>query len=177
MSESSASPPPLPTSTPTLVSLPVGWQSLPRRGGLFAAFGGGLTMAITLMVALGGLSLALRSNHLLATVLGSAFVGLLLGGWFAWRRHLLTFWQLDEQGLGVRRGHLWESDTRVPISRVQHLDVRRGPLQRAANLATLVVHTAGSRFNAVAISGLDHADAERLRDRLAHQLDHDDDGL
>jgi membrane protein YdbS with pleckstrin-like domain len=150
---------------------------LPSRGGLLAALGGGLGLAFTLTIVLGGLSLALRSGHLIAIALGGALIGLLLGGWLAWRRHRLTFWQLDEQGLAVRRGHLWESDTRVPISRVQHLDVRRGPLQRAANLATLVVHTAGSRFNVVAISGLDHADAERLRDRLAHQLDHDDDGL
>lgn len=173
MSESSAVPPPLPVAA----TLPAGWQSLPRRGGLFAALGGGLGLAIMLVIAAGGLSLALRSDHLFAAVLGSAFAGLLLGGWVGWRRHRLTFWQLDPQGLAVRRGHLWESDTRVPISRVQHLDVRRGPLQRAARLATLVVHTAGSRFNAVAITGLDHADAERLRDRLAHQLDHDDDGL
>lgn len=177
MSESSLIPPPLPLPPDTQQPLPNGWQPLPRRGGLFAAIGGGLTMAFTLMIALGGLSFALRSGHVIAIVVTGALVGLLGGGWFAWRRHRLTFWQLDEQGLALRRGHLWQSDTRVPISRVQHLDLRRGPLQRSANLATLVVHTAGSRFNAVAIAGLDHADAERLRDRLAHQLDHDDDGL
>lgn len=135
-------------------------------------------MAITLVIAAGGLSLALRSTHYLlnAAIIG-AVVGFLIGGWFAWRRQRLTFWRLDDQGLAIQRGHLWQSDTRVPISRVQHLDLRRGPLQRAANLATLVVHTAGSHFNTVALAGLDSQDAERLRDRLAHQLDHDDDGL
>ncbi|MGV8961559.1 MAG: PH domain-containing protein [Stenotrophomonas sp.] len=168
-------PPPLPAAANA--PLPEGWQPLPRRGALLAAAGAGLTMALTLMLASGGLSFALQRGHLLASVAAGAVVGLLVAGGFAWRRHRLTFWQLDEQGLAVRRGHLWQSDTRVPISRVQHLDLRRGPLQRAANLATLVVHTAGSRFNTVAIAGLDHADAERLRDRLAHQLDHDDDGL
>ncbi|WP_305804286.1 PH domain-containing protein [Stenotrophomonas sp. YIM B06876] len=154
--------------------LPEGWQALPRRGALLAAAGAGLTLALTLMLAVGGLSLVLRSGHLLASGAVAAAAGLLVGGGFGWRRHRLTFWQLDGQGLAVRRGHLWQSDTRVPISRVQHLDLRRGPLQRAAHLATLVVHTAGSRFNTVAVAGLDQADAEHLRDRLAHQLDHDD---
>lgn len=51
------------------------------------------------------------------------------------------------------------------------------PIERATRLTTLVVHTAGSRLNAVALSGLDQDDAERLRDRLARQLDHDDDAL
>jgi membrane protein YdbS with pleckstrin-like domain len=64
----------------------------------------------------------------------------------------------------------------VPASRVQHLDLKRGPLQRRYGLATLVIHTAGTRHSAVAVSGLDAADAERLRDRLAHQVDDDDDG-
>lgn len=107
----------------------------------------------------------------------SAGVGALLGAWFGWRRHRLTFWRLDAQSLGVRRGHMWQSESHVPVSRVQHLDLRRGPLERMAGLATLIVHTAGTRMNTVAVAGLAHADAERLRDRLARQLDHDDDAL
>ena len=70
---------------------------------------------------------------------------------------------------------LWQRETRVPASRVQHLDLRHGPLERRWRLATLVVHTAGSRFSSVTVTGLDADDAERLRDRLARQLDNDDD--
>ncbi|WP_093139555.1 PH domain-containing protein [Pseudoxanthomonas sp. GM95] len=95
----------------------------------------------------------------------------------AYRRHRYTRWRLDAQGFALMQGRLWQSETHVPISRVQHLDVRRGPLERAAGLSTLVVHTAGTRLNAVSVSGLDQRDAERLRDRLAHQLDRDDDAL
>jgi aspartyl-tRNA synthetase len=69
-------------------------------------------------------------------------------------------------------------DTREEVRlEYRYLDLRRGPLERAARLATLIVHTAGTRHNAVAVPGLDQADAERLRERLAHQLDHDDDAL
>jgi len=150
------------------------WQPLPARGALFAAAGSGLGMALMLGMACALLMLVLRLPQALLALLAGIAVGALIGAWFGWRRHRRTFWRLDAQALAVRRGHLWHSESLVPISRVQHLDLRRGPLQRAAGLATLVVHTAGTRMNTVAIAGLEQADAERLRDRLAHQLDHDD---
>jgi hypothetical protein len=31
-------------------------------------------------------------------------------------------------GLGLRRDLMWQLETRIPLSRVQHLDLRRGPL-------------------------------------------------
>jgi uncharacterized protein len=104
-------------------------------------------------------------------------LGALAGAGLGFRRQRRTWWRLDAQGLGVRRELMWQLDTRVPLSRVQHLDLRRGPIERATQLATLVVHTAGSRFSAVTLGGLDHADAERLRDTLGRQLDQDDDAL
>ena len=78
---------------------------------------------------------------------------------------------LPGNGFAVRRGRLWQWETRVPSSRVQHLDLKRGPLERAHNLASLVLHTAGTRLSAVSISGLDDADAERLRDHFSRQID------
>ena len=74
----------------------------------------------------------------------------------------------------MRRGNWWQIETHVPISRVQHLDLKRGPLERGMGLATLVVHTAGTRQATVSVQAMDAADAERLRDRLARQLDLDD---
>jgi len=108
---------------------------------------------------------------------GWVLLGALAGGAIAWRRIRRTHWRLDAQGLGLRRHLMWHLETQVPVSRVQHLDVRRGPLERRAGLATLIVHTAGTRLSAVSISGLDDADAERLRDTLARQLDQDADAL
>lgn len=104
-------------------------------------------------------------------------VGLLVGAWLGQRRLTRTRWRLDAQGLGLRRDLMWQVETRIPISRVQHLDLRRGPLERRMGLATLIVHTAGTRLSAVTVTGLDEDDAERLRDTLAHQLDQDADAL
>ena len=60
---------------------------------------------------------------------------------------------------------------------MQHLDIRRGPVERRFGLATLVIHTAGTRHNAVATAGLDADEAERLRDHLARWAGDDDDDV
>ena len=60
-------------------------------------------------------------------------------------------------------------------SRVQHIDLQRGPVERRFGLSTLVIHTAGTRHNAVSTSGLDADDAEALRDHLARWIERDDD--
>lgn len=169
-----SNPNPAPTSPP---ALPDTWQPLPARGAKLAATGALLGTLTAAAVALGVARLS-APVPLPWRWLGLAAVLVALGvAWVAWRRHRTIRWRLNAQGFAVSRGHLWQSETHVPISRVQHLDVRRGPLERAARLATLVVHTAGTRLSAVSLSGLDHDDAERLRDRLAHQLDQDDDAL
>ncbi|HEY9254927.1 MAG TPA: PH domain-containing protein [Stenotrophomonas sp.] len=159
-------------------SLPnLSWQALPPRGAVLAGAMAGLSLLVPCLVV--GISIRLGGRVALpwpATLAGVAVLVLLLA-YFAYRRRRRVRWLLDTQGLAVRRGNLWQSETRVPASRVQHLDLRRGPLERLFGLSTLVVHTAGSRFGAVGLSGLAAEDAERLRERLSRQLDQDDDAL
>ncbi len=75
-------------------------------------------------------------------------------------------YRVDAHGVTIRRGVVWRTVTSVPRSRVQHTDVSRGPVQRYFDLATLVIHTAGTRDASVALSGLGHRAALALRDRL-----------
>ena len=153
------------------------WHQLPTRGASLAALGGAFGAAIPAAFALGALAVVtkLGSPWLLAPA--GALVGALFGAWLGYKRHRRTLWRLDGDGFAVQRGRWWRIESRIPISRVQHLDLKRGPLERAMGLATLVIHTAGTRMAAVSVNGLDDADAERLRDRLARQLDSDDDAL
>lgn len=102
----------------------------------------------------------------------AAALGALLGARLRYQR-----WKLDGEGLWLRQGRLWWRETRVPASRVQHVDLKHGPLQRRLGLATLVVHTAAVHLGGVAVRGLDRADAEALRDALARPLDEAGDAL
>lgn len=166
------------TATLSASELPApDWQPLPPRARSLFVLTDVAVLGVGLAFAFGMAAQALDVvAPLLAAAIGLA-VGIVVGSWSGARRHRRTFWLLDAEGFALLRGNLWRRETRVPASRVQHLDLKHGPLERRWHLATLVVHTAGSRMSAVSVSGLDEGDAERLRDRLARQLDHDDDAL
>ncbi len=154
-----------------------GWQLLPPRARTLFMLTDALVLAVIAAFAswLMGTVLGFSSSWLFA--LCGMLLGALIGVVTGTRRQRRTQWLLDGDGFALARGHWWRRETRVPASRVQHLDLKHGPLERRWKLATLVIHTAGSKMSAVSVSGLDAADAERLRDRLARQLDHDDDAL
>jgi membrane protein YdbS with pleckstrin-like domain len=75
-------------------------------------------------------------------------------------------YRVDEEGIEIRRGVYWRQVINVPRSRVQHTDVSQGPLERRYGLGTLVIHTAGTDHARVALGGLDHAIALRIREHL-----------
>lgn len=79
-------------------------------------------------------------------------------------RHLS--YRVDESGVRIRQGVLWRKVISIPTSRVQHTDVSQGPLQRRYDIATVTVHTAGTEGASIALSGLEHGVARRLRDHL-----------
>jgi membrane protein YdbS with pleckstrin-like domain len=149
------------------------WQPLPARARLlFAASRMGL--AVPAAVA-GFVVFRVLDLPAVAGLLGAAALAGGLGLWLGIRQFRHVAWRLDAEGLAIRRGRLYQRETRVPATRVQHLDLKRGPWQRRRRLATLVVHTAGTRHSAVTVPHLDEHDAERLRDVLGRQIDHDDD--
>jgi uncharacterized protein len=92
-------------------------------------------------------------------------------------QHRRTRYLLDGDGLRIRRGLCWRSETLVPRSRVQHMDLERGPVERGLGLASLVVHTAGTRTNAVRLAGVDASRARALRDALVDRAPGDDDAV
>ena len=113
----------------------------------------------------------------LALALPAMVAGAAGGAWLGRARWRRTRWRLDERGFYVRRGWLWRSEVLIPRSRVQHLDLERGPLERHFGLASIVVHTAGSQTPALRQSGFAEADAIGLRDALIPRGVRGDDAL
>lgn len=68
--------------------------------------------------------------------------------------------------LQVLRGWLFHTDTIVPFVRVQHIDVKRGPLDKLFGTASLVVHTAGTHNSIVTLPGLPPGRAAEIRDLI-----------
>lgn len=153
---------------------PAGWQPLPRRARALMMLG----VTAMFLPAVPAAAILAGATDIVSPVVagaGTLVLALALGLWRGARQYACFAWRLDDDGLAVRRGTLWQSETRVPATRVQHLDLKRGPVQRRRNLATLVVHTAGTRMSTVTVAHLDDGDAERLRDALSQRIDDVDD--
>jgi membrane protein YdbS with pleckstrin-like domain len=54
----------------------------------------------------------------------------------------------------------------VPVSRVQHIDVVQGPVERMFGVARLLLFTAGTDMAAVPLGGIRRETAEEIRDAI-----------
>ncbi|MDX2039633.1 MAG: PH domain-containing protein [Acidobacteriota bacterium] len=86
--------------------------------------------------------------------------------WFPPRLYRSWRWRIDAKVLELRHGRLIERTRLIPLARLQHVDLERGPLERLFGLASLVIHTAGTHAASTTIPGLDAETAARLRDHL-----------
>jgi hypothetical protein len=89
------------------------------------------------------------------------------------RRYRAWAYREEEDELHIRHGLLMRVQTVVPFGRVQHIDTTQGPIERRLGLATLILHTAGTRSAAVSLPGLREADAEQMRDRIRAKIRQD----
>lgn len=143
-----------------------------RRLGMVA--GGGLLAFLVLMVM--AHALLDRPWGAAARLAGLvAVAGALLAGAAVERHARAAFarysW-VHRPGEGVVKqvGAWWHEEIWLPVSRLQHLDVVRGPLERRYGLATLALFTAGFHHHSVSLQGLDPERAVALRDALLEEI-------
>jgi hypothetical protein len=89
------------------------------------------------------------------------------------RRYGARGYQISADRLRVVRGLLFRYDTVVPFSRVQHIDVNQGPLERFFGIATLTLHTAGNHNSSVALPGLGEPLAREMRETIRAHIRRD----
>lgn len=86
------------------------------------------------------------------------------------RRWSYRGYTVTSDRLRVAQGFLFRRDSVVPFSRVQHIDLTQGPLERMFGLATLIVHTAGTHNASVPLAGLKRDLAETMREDIRAQI-------
>ena len=77
-------------------------------------------------------------------------------------------YEITDLGLYVARGSLWRTWQIVPHARVQTVDTKRGPLERAFGLVSIAVTTASAK-GGTEIPGLDARVADALVQELARR--------
>jgi membrane protein YdbS with pleckstrin-like domain len=127
--------------------------------------------------------LAVLAVWVIVAAIAAVVAALLVSAWFyaataavlvlgavraVFMRRSIRAWGYAERAedLLVRHGLLVRRLSIVPYARMQFVDVTAGPLERAAGLATVTLHTAAAASDAT-VPGLEAAEATRLRDRLA----------
>ena len=93
--------------------------------------------------------------------------------WMPGRRYRAWGYRESADELFVRHGLFKRVTTVIPFGRVQHIDIAQGPIERGYGLATLILHTAGTRSAAVPLPGLAHETAEAMRARIRAQIRQD----
>lgn len=98
-----------------------------------------------------------------ASLLGALALGALF-------EPVLSFWcwrfAIDHEVLEARYGVVFREEKVIPINRLQHVDLMRGPIERLFGLSTLVVFTAGTEGATFRLPGLAKQRAKDLRDRI-----------
>jgi membrane protein YdbS with pleckstrin-like domain len=81
------------------------------------------------------------------------------------------FYSLREQDLSYRSGLIFRKTVSQPMLRIQHVELKRGPIDRKVGLAKLQVFSAGGALHTFEIPGLPLETAENIRQFI---LDHKD---
>jgi len=81
------------------------------------------------------------------------------------------FYSLREQDLSYQSGLIFSKTVSQPILRIQHVELKRGPIDRKIGLAKLQVFSAGGAMHTFEIPGLPIEKAESIRQFI---LDHRD---
>jgi uncharacterized protein len=154
------------------------WIELQRIVGwiVFAVLAPLLLIGLGLAWLVGSLSFDLKILLSVSWVLVTLLLAWLAQAWpeIEYRRFS---YGLDPEHIEIRHGVIWRVVTSVPKSRVQHIDVAQGPLERRYGLATLSIYTAGTEYARVDLPGLTYDRAVAIRDRLLPGRDRDtDDG-
>ncbi|MBU2892755.1 PH domain-containing protein [Colwellia sp. D2M02] len=76
----------------------------------------------------------------------------------------LKSYALREHDLSYSAGLVFKKTVTQPIVRIQHIELKRGPIERKVGLATIQVFSAGGALETFQIPGLPLAQAQKLRE-------------
>ncbi len=89
---------------------------------------------------------------------------LLLSLWLTKKDYKIRGYSLREKDIIYRKGVLYKSTTVIPFNRVQHVEIKQGPIARYFGLHTLAIYTAGGESSDLSIPGLSGDTAQQLKE-------------
>ncbi len=81
---------------------------------------------------------------------------------------------LRERDISYKTGLIFKSVTTIPFNRVQHCELKKGPLEELFDLARVRVYTAGGMASDLSIPGLNQVRAESLKQFILRKTEEDE---
>jgi membrane protein YdbS with pleckstrin-like domain len=94
-----------------------------------------------------------------------------LNTWYVHASDKVKYYALRELDLHYLNGLFFRKVVSQPISRIQHIELKRGPIERKAGLATLQVFSAGGDMHTFQIPGLPIDTAQQIRQFILQHKD------
>lgn len=79
-------------------------------------------------------------------------------------------YRLFDKNITYREGVLVHNETVVPFTRIQHVEIDEGPIERYFSLATLSIYTAGDSGKDLKVSGLLLVEAQEIKDYITNYI-------
>jgi len=103
-------------------------------------------------------------------VWGVAIFGF-INTWYSYACDQVKSYTLRELDLHYSSGLFFKNVVSQPITRIQHIELKRGPIERKVGLATLQVFSAGGDMHTFQIPGLPVATAQQIRQFILQHKD------
>lgn len=138
-----------------------------------------LNLSFTLFICVIGMALYFQPvvelpnelfNALPFIILAVAIFGFLYT-WLAYAQDRVKSYALRELDLHYASGLFFRKVVSQPITRIQHIELKRGPIERKAGLAILQVFSAGGEMHTFQIPGLPVKTAQQLRQFILQHKD------
>ena len=84
--------------------------------------------------------------------------------WFPYHNWRNWHYTINMREIELKNGIFFKTHTLIPLSRVQHVNTRQGPILRWYHLSTVTISTAATTHE---IQGLDSTLADRLRKQIS----------
>ena len=131
---------------------------------------------LVIFILLGGVAALSTEDMQAALWLGAGvlvFGGLFISaGYFGFYK---KGYALREHDVSYKRGLIFHSTTVVPLNRIQHSELVRGPLDRLFGLSSVKIYTAGGSMSDITIPGLGLEVAEKIRNYITSKIQDQED--
>jgi membrane protein YdbS with pleckstrin-like domain len=122
---------------------------------------------------------------LVTVFLDSFFLNLIkfMGAWLIFAIVLITLsWMgfyrkgfaLRERDVTYKTGLIFKSITTIPFNRVQHCELKKGPMEEMFSISRLRIYTAGGMASDLSIPGLDPVKAESMKQFILKKTEEDE---